>query len=197
MMTREQWLTESIMILVKEKFKPAGYKFNKIRVSVGFPYSGKKAIGEWWPPKTSTDNHASIFIHPGQGNPIDVLGVLVHELCHDACFHEDPRAGHGKVFRKCATMMGLEGKMRATVPSKELVKYLEGIVKRVGDFPHAALKPGATPPRKKQTTRMVKMECPSCAYICRAALTKIIENGPVICPCNHKPMSVEFPEDEE
>lgn len=192
-MTREEWLLKAIGILLDEKFKPLGYKFNNIRVSVGFP-STKKAIGQWWEPRATADGFSSIFIHPGQGIPSELLAILVHELCHDAC---GSKAGHGKIFKKCATAVGLEGKMRATVAGKELEKYLTSLAKRLGDFPHSALKPNAKPPTKKQTTRMVKMECGDCGFIARAAMSKILEVGAPSCACNQEPMNVEIPEDED
>lgn len=189
-MTREQWLLNAIGILEKEKFAPLGHKFNKIRVSIGFT-STKKAIGEWWKPESTVDGHSTIFIHPGQGDVVDVLQVLVHELVHDSV---GIKAGHGPTFKKLALAVGLEGKMRSTHAGEALKKYLKTIAKRIGDFPHSQLKPNAKPPTPKQTTRMVKMECGDCGYKCRAALTVILNTGAVICPCNHETMTVEVPE---
>lgn len=189
-MTREEWLLKAIAILEKEKFKPLGHKFNKIRVSVGFP-NKKKAVGQHWSPKSTEDGHASIFIHPGYGDPVDILDTLVHELVHDAVGTE---AGHGPKFKKLALSVGLEGKMRSAGAGEALKEYLKGLSKKLGDFPHSAIKQNAKPPGGKQTTRMVKMECTDCGYICRAAMSKILENGAVLCPCNQESMTVEIPE---
>lgn len=192
-MTREQWLLNAIDILGKEKFKPLDFnKFNPIRISVGFP-DKKKAIGQWWEPKSTTDGHASIFIHPGQGDPVDILAVLVHELVHDVC---GAKAGHGPIFKKLATKLGLEGKMRSTVPGKELTDYLGKLAKRLGKFPHSALKANAKAPGKTQTTRLIKMECMVCGFIARAALSKIVETGAPFCACVRQQMHVEMPDDE-
>ncbi len=187
-MTREAWLLQAIDILKVEKFVPLGHKFNNIRISVGFT-SRKKAIGQWWEPKSTADHHSSIFIHPGRGEPVDILGILVHELVHDVC---GAAAGHGPKFKKLATALGLEGKMRATEPGKELEKYLKTVAKRLGKFPHSALKQNASPV-KKQGTRMVKMECMLCGFICRAAISKIIEVGSPLCACGGGQMEVETP----
>ena len=190
-MTREAWLLKAIEKLGQEKFYPLGHKFNKIRISVGFP-SRKKAIGQWWEPKSSADKYASIFIHPGKGDPVDVLGVLVHELVHDACGAE---AGHGPKFKELALAVGLEGKMRSTEPGKDLQKYLKGLGKRLGKFPHSELKSEMNPV-KKQTTRLIKIECDDCGFLCRAALTKILEVGAPSCACNQEQMRVHLPEGE-
>ena len=64
----------------------------------------------------------------------DVVGVLVHELCHAACFarldlkpendadvwmpKKDVRRGHGKVFGEVARAMLLEGKLTQTTVRK-------------------------------------------------------------------------------
>lgn len=190
-MTREEWLLKAINILKKEKFSPLGYKFNELRVSVGFP-DKKKAIGQWWEPKATEDNHSSIFIHPGQGDPSEILGILVHELCHDAC---GAKAGHGPIFKKCALAVGLEGPMRSATPGKELNGYLKKLANRLGKFPHSALKKGAKGPNPKQTTRMIKIECGVCGFICRAAMSKILETGAPYCACSKRQMLVELPEE--
>lgn len=191
MSTRESWLLRAIEILGKEKFKPLGHKFNPIRISVGFP-SRKKAIGQWWEPKSTTDNHASIFIHPGQGDSIEILGILVHELIHDAC---GAKAGHGPQFKKLATSLGLEGKMRATTTGKELKIYLKKVADRLGKFPHSALKQNASPV-KKQTTRMVKVECQVCGFICRASVSALVDAGAPYCACSKVQMHIELPDDD-
>lgn len=188
--TREEWLLKAIAILHTEKFEPLGAKFNSIRVSVGFPDT-KKAIGQWWPPKATEDNYSSIFIHPGKGDPVEILDILVHELVHDSC---GLAAGHGPIFKKLALAVGLEGKMRSASAGKELKIYLKALAFRLGDFRHSALKKNAKPPTPKQTTRMVKMECPECGYKCRASMTVILNTGAVICPCNRESMTVEVPE---
>jgi hypothetical protein len=190
--TREEWLLGAINILGKEKFQPLGYKFNKIRVSVGFPDT-KKAVGQWWRPETTEDNHANIFIHPGTGDAVEILDILVHELCHDAC---GAKAGHGPIFKKCALAIGLEGKMRSASASKELKTYLKKLASRLGKFPHSALKKGAKGPTPKQTTRMIKMECGACGFICRASLSKILETGAPFCACSRKQMTVELPDED-
>lgn len=190
-MTREQWLLKAIEILEKEKFKPLGHPFVKTRVSVGFPDGSKKAIGQYWYPEATSDGHGNIFIHPGQGDPVDILAILVHELVHNSCGER----GHGKVFKKLATAVGLEGKMRSTNASKELAVYLKKLAKKLGKFPHSAIKKGAKGPTPKQSTRMIKMECMVCGFICRASMSKILETGAPFCACTKMQMSVELPED--
>lgn len=194
-MTREEWLLKAITLCSAQKFKPHGYSIPKLRVSVGLPYGrgSKKAIGQHWHPKASEDKVGSIFISPTIKDSVQVLATLVHELVHAAVGNE---ANHGPKFRKCALSVGLEGQMRSTCASKQLQDYFKKvIIKRIGRYPHAVLNVGDRPV-KKQTTRMIKMECSDCGYICRAALSKILASGAVICPCNDEAMKVELPDEE-
>lgn len=193
-MTREEWLNKAITKLGDGLFKTAGYKVPHVRVSVGFPFGGRgvKAIGEHWSPDASIDKKGSIFISPIKDDAVEVLAILVHEMCHAAVGNKE---GHGVVFKKCALAVGLEGKMRSTNAGPELVPKLKGLVKDLGKYPHSELRPSKGP-TKKQKTRMLKMECGACNYIVRGALTSILTHGPVICPCNDEPMLFDMPEED-
>jgi hypothetical protein len=61
---------------------------------------------------------------------------------------------------------------------------------KLGEYPHAQLNPEMRPV-KKQTTRMIKMECKvaTCGYVCRSARKWITSYGAVVCPKHGKPMS--------
>lgn len=43
---------------------------------------------------------------------------------------------------------------------------------------------------------MIKMTCERCGYIARASRKLILNQGPVLCPCNQEPMSFEIPDEE-
>jgi two-component system chemotaxis response regulator CheY len=73
------------------------------------------------------------------------------------------KAKHGKVFRKCAVGIGLQGKMTSTEGSEEFLTEAKEWVKLLGEYPHAILNPGGRP-TNKQTTRMVKCQCEECGY---------------------------------
>lgn len=183
--------------MAAHRFKPKGYKVPKIRVSVGLPYGrgSKKAIGQHWHPHASDDKVGSIFISPTINDTEEVLATLIHEVAHGVVGNE---AKHGPKFRKCAIDIGLTGKMTSTVAGDELKKYFKTVlIKKIGVYPHSRLNIEEGRPTKKQTTRMVKMFCPKCEYIARAALTRILDSGPTICPCNNKAMQVEMPEEDQ
>lgn len=184
-MNRETWLQIAAEHMIQKCFIPVGVDVPKFRVSVGFPGGGspKKRIGEHWHPRASDDKISQIFISPILKTSISHLETLMHEIVH-ACV---PDAGHGKPFKLIALKVGLTGKMRATTSTPELTERLNVIIGVLGEIPHSGLN---LSDRKKQTTRMVKMQCPACEYIVRAARKTIEEKGLVICPCNNQHMEL-------
>jgi hypothetical protein len=89
------------------------------------------------------------------------------------------RNGHKGPFRKIAKKMGLEGKMTATHPGAELAEHLNALCVKIGPYPHASLDRSQA---KKQSTRMLKLECAGCGYTVRTT-AKWIEAGMPTCPC--------------
>ena len=180
-MTREEWLTRAVELMRDGMFKRCGETVPAVRVSVGFPGGGsaRKRIGECWNPQASADGLSQVFINPVLSDGVRVLDVLAHELIHAIV----PAAGHKAPFKRIATAIGLTGPMRATEAGPELKAELDTLILNLGEYPHAAL---SLSDRKKQTTRMVKMECPSCGFICRASQTAIEGSGLPTCGCGER-----------
>jgi len=193
---RETWLAAAVKVATP-LFETHGYKVPAVRVACGWPSKGalaakKRRIGECWPPDASTDGLSQIFVSPFLACPIEILGTLVHEVVH-AVVGNDKK--HGKVFGKCARLVGLEGKLTATVASPELIAtFVEKWLPELGEFPHAKLDLLKSPV-KKQTTRMVKCECGECGYVCRTT-KKWLEIGPPHCPV-HGAMKIEESDDTD
>lgn len=165
--TREEWLarfTEAARPLFKKYGAPLP---KKVRCSVGFPSKGVRSstIGECWSPDQTKDGVSEIFIRPSlQDDSSRIADVLVHELCHAAL---PWGTGHGKAFKLLATSLGLTGKMTATVAGPAFHEWATPIIKELGKFPGAALGGHLEGGKKKQTTRMIKLECDSCDWMCR------------------------------
>ena len=70
-------------------------------------------MGELWHASTSDDGSFELFIRADIFDPVEVLGVLVHELIH-AVLPID--AGHGKRYKDAALKLGLQGKMAHAMP---------------------------------------------------------------------------------
>lgn len=195
---RESWL-EAAVEKMKPHFKNVGYDVPAIRVSCGWPSSGglaerKRTIGQCWAKEAASDGKCQIFISPWLENSgeIGVLPTLVHEVVHAVVGIKE---AHNKVFKKCALAVGLEGKMTSTHAGEALMKLCMEWTEALGEYPHAKLDPKQRP-TKKQTTRMVKMECDECGYVCRASRKWITEKGPVSCP-EHGEMNYEPFGDED
>ena len=180
--TREQWLNKVAELLKKTVFKRAGYDLGLIRyrIGCGLPngvraFGNRRTIGQCWTHSVSADKTHEIFISPTVDDSLQVAHTLAHELCHAVVGVDH---GHDKVFRKCAKAIGLAGKMTATEPTEVFAKFLKAKLKKLGAYPHQKMD---VTKRKKQTTRMIKLECPCCGYTVRASGTWILIGLPK-CP---------------
>lgn len=178
--SREQYLTAAMGIMSEWFDKPFP---GNVRVACGWPSKSalakkKRRIGEAWSSECSTDKHFELFISPLLSGPTDVLSTLLHEMVHA---HVGLECGHKKPFKVCATALGLEGKMTAAVPSEQLTKRLNALSATLGVYPHASLDSKMTNGDKKQSTRMLKLECSCCGYVVRTT-QKWLDIGLPMCP---------------
>jgi len=105
------------------------------------------------------------------------LDVLVHEAVHAV---DDCQSGHKEAFKRTALAVGLEGKMTATHAGDKLKAELERIIKVLPPLTHGALDLST---RKKQPTRLVKLECDNCGMIIRTTAKWIEQTGNPDCAC--------------
>lgn len=182
-LTREQWLN-AFADSARPTFKAQGFPLpDKLRISVGFTSRGAKSktIGQCWSSTASADQHFEIFIHPGyQSDGNFMADILTHELCHAAT----PGAQHGPIFKRCATRMGLVGKMRsAGFPDKTPPEWAQAILDVLGAFPAADLTGGKVEGGpKKQKSRLVRAECMDCQLVFRITAKYIVEREELRCP---------------
>jgi hypothetical protein len=171
---RESWLNAASVMLQHEIFPDAGvdavsWEQRRYRVACGFPIgyrgsrTGKITLGQAFDPSISADGTFEVFINPILDNPLDVLGVLAHELGH---VWAGIQCGHRGEFARFARAIGLQGPMTATVPNAELRVKLQRIVDMLGSYPHAKIDPNS---RKKQGTRLLKLQCDSCGWTARVS----------------------------
>lgn len=186
--TREQWLLAAINQL-RPYFKAHGYIIpKKVKVSCGWTKSRKTATGETWSPNASKGKFHEIFISPECDN-VDViskdgvLSILVHELIHVVIGLKE---GHKKLFKQTCKKLGLEGKATESTAGHSLCLFFKEIIKEIGQFPHRALIPSKSG-IKKQTTRLLKLQCPNCDYIIRVTRKHLDEKGSPLCPVHKKP----------
>ena len=192
---RETWLNLMIDKSVP-LFDEAGFKISdireKLKVSCSFIQGSrgsklKNAIGVHYNPSVSADGFHEMMIQPSISDSVQAVGVLIHEMVHSIQTHlyHDKNGflnvkPHGKEFRKIALAVGLEGKMTATTESPKLKAIIQKWIDELGEYPHAKMTLNDS--RKKQTTRMIKLECRQCGFICRASGGAIIKYGyPMHC----------------
>ena len=205
--TRESWL-RSAMLMLAPMFDQAGHPLpDTRRAAIGFTSKGGKGncVGECWHSAASSDAHFEIFIRPDKADPVEVLGILAHELVHAAV---PIGSGHGPVYKNVALKIGLEGKMRHAMPGMHLQEKLIAMAADLGPFPHASidLQWRESAPRKKQKTNMLKAWCAGglngegeeegCEYVVR--LTRLhAEKGAPLCGVHKTEMRIEWPEPED
>jgi hypothetical protein len=185
-MNREAWLNR-IASELAEDFSKKGHTLPaKLEISVGFPSRGatsrnNQVIGQCWNGATK-DGTTAIFVSPVIKAGVRAADVLVHELCHSVL---PLGTGHKAPFAKLATEMGLEGKPTHTTAGKELTKRLNALIKKLGPYPHSGLI--VVGREKKQTTRLLKVSCPTCDYTVRVTRSWL-DIGLPICPVDSEEM---------
>lgn len=185
---REAWLTAAVEAF-RPWFKSYGVPLPKhTHVSVSFPSTRalsvrKRRIGECWSATASEDGKCHVMISPLLKEGVQVLDVLLHELIHVVL----PGHGHDATFAIMAKDFGLEGVPTATVAGPHLLIELRRLNKRLGKYPHGAIKV-AWLIKNKQTTRMLKVVCEDCGYIARVSSFWIESAGPPKCPSGHGSM---------
>jgi hypothetical protein len=190
---REAWL-HAVTEQLRPIFASHGATIpENIRLSCGFPSVGAFAakhqrLGECWSGAASKDGAVEIMISPVLDDPMRVAGVLAHELVHATGRH-----GHKGSFATLAKAIGLEGKMTATTEGEAFKRAVAPILEAVGPYPHAELSKTA---RKKQGTRLLKLQCPTCSCTVRITRKWLDEVGAPDCPThgNNMKESQERPE---
>jgi hypothetical protein len=177
--TREEWLSVFVKYM-RPVFTAAGSPLpERIRISCAFPVRTTKAIGQILSHRLSADRTREIFISPVLSDAARVCDVVIHELVHAAL---PEKCGHGKEFRRLALKLGLTGKMTATIAGDRLRAWLENIIPVfLGPYPHS--KVASLDVGRKQTTRLIKLQCPVCEVIIRTTRQWLAETGAPICAC--------------
>ena len=196
---REEYLKlakQELAIIFK---KEAGVKIpRKVKVSCGFPITSPRpttkgqAVGECHSTTVSSGGYSELFISPVKSDSLEVLGILAHELIHAS---DDNKSKHRGYFRKTALAIGLTGKMTATTIGDELKPKVKAIIKKLGKYPHAAIDISG---RKKQSTRLIKVECIKCDTTWRCSRSAIesatLDRTDMVCfACGQTGLEINLP----
>lgn len=191
-------------------FAERGYPLPaSIVAKIAFPSKGQrgKARGEHFAPTMGADQQThTIFIHPGETDPVMILNIFTHELCHaaqyvaartraDAATDEKKAAqamrqagGHGKLWKEVAAALDLEKRegWKHEMGGDAWKAWAAPLLEAVGPMPHNPLA-DAVRAQKKQGTRMLKLEHEECldgeSTTWRMAGSRIAGLRQVRCPC--------------
>jgi hypothetical protein len=194
--TRESWL-EAFVQFWSSHSENLGYKLPAVRISCGFPSRGglstkKPRIGECWDWSVSAQGFHEIFINPVVSAPIEVLGVVIHELGHAAVGVKEK---HGKKFGDYCKAVGLIGKPAQTAVGPELEHFLQANLERLGEYPHSKLDPTKLEKDQKAAKgRFLKAQCPDCGYTIRTTKVWLLRGLPTCC-CGVKMNGPDFDAD--
>ena len=178
--TREAWFKAAAVAIEARVFKPAGYELPRVRIGCGWPTGNRaKAIGQCFGAESSDDKTYEIFISPKSYDPLVILGTITHELSHTIA---GVKAAHKKPFIKIMRAIGMLAPFTQSVVSDDLRPVLDGIVTKLGPYPHAAL--GIKKKDGQKGSRLLKVECPRCGYVARVTRKWIEEVGPPVCPAD-------------
>lgn len=181
-MNRELWLIRAKTLLEEQYFsKPSKRLPVKLSISCGIPKGSAKAIGQCWDPRVAADGTTHVFVCPSLDRPIEVLGVLLHELIH-ACV--GLKEGHGGQFARMARDVGLRGKLTATIveDGTELHKSLQKILDALGPYPHKALNKHGTGKKKPVRKRLRLVSTTDDTYSVSLLADLVDEHGPPTDP---------------
>lgn len=177
-MNREEWLNK-VIDRMRDIFGSRGYIIPmKIKISCGFPYNKKKAIGQCWSRKCSKDGYTEIFISPFLERMDEILPVVVHELIHAAIGVEFK---HGPEFKDAMHCLGLTGRSTTCTPGEDFFEIFD--LKDLPPYPHSGLtQEDVDPKEEKDSCRQLKAVCPGCGYVIRVS-KKWASIGLPTCPC--------------
>lgn len=184
---REAWLIDA----AKAMMPWFDCEVPPFRVSVG-PLSARTA-GECWAAEATSDGIAQIFVTASRGedDTVNVLGTLLHEMCHAIAGHE---AGHRRGFIDVAKPLGFISKWTSSSNrTAELSGRLEALAEQLGRFPTGSLQGlvAADAPKKQVGSRMLKVICGTNPdYKVRTTRKMLEEYGYPSCPCHGDEMEL-------
>lgn len=191
-LNREGWLTELAKMLEPHY---RGFELGDYRVTCGWPSTKglgtrSRTIGECWDKSASPAGRSEIFISPVLQDPVEVGGVLCHEMAHIAAGH---KAGHGPKYKRVCRHVGLfKGKPTQAMPGDQLEADIRSKVLKLGAYPHRAISPRGKELKVKPGP--VTLECGKCGCKCSMTLKWHETSGSPTCGCGH-PMTIKSKED--
>lgn len=138
----EVWLNEAVELL-RPHFAEAGYEIPPVHVSVGFstdgykPSARKNTFAVCHAKCMNVDGINDIYISPLIYEPVEVLGILVHELVHAV---DDCQSGHGETFKKITKALKCGDNLSVSLSEfRETVERHRAIADKLGRYPRSGV----------------------------------------------------------
>jgi hypothetical protein len=173
-MNRETWLKQ----LADRAIPYIAGRFNyteeevAVRLSCGFPATQgkrKKVTASLIPPTNSDEFNAEIFVTPEIDTVEEVARAVLPLLV--AVVIGDYK--QGTAYRNACHALYLN------TDGERLPSWALNILEHLPHYPHASV---TLPEVKKQTTRLLKVECVPCNYIARVSRATLDRLGTPVCP---------------
>ena len=181
-LNREGWLTE--VAKACERFF-VGYEFPRYRVTCGWPMAsgrpngGVYRVGECHGAKSSKGGVFEIFISPTTADPLEVTGIVMHEMAHVLAGME---AKHGPKFvRVCNHAHLTKGAATQRGPGRQLEGWLKELLKPLPPYPHDALVPVGKSVIKPSGS--VTLRCSECGFRATTSIKWLDGSGYPTCGC--------------
>jgi len=178
--TTQEWINRIVLWTITT-LEQAGVSNPDLHlvVSPGFTSGGSrktKVLGQCYSPECAADGKTNhVFLNPRMNDNIVIIGAIIHEVIH-AVIGIDKK--HGAAFKSAMAICNLTGKATSTKLNEAGLEWAKKIITRYGDYPRPSFTGAAI---KKQTTNLIKAQCPSCGYIIRLT-NKWIEFAHPQCP---------------
>jgi hypothetical protein len=170
---------------VQPIYKLKGYSLPRHRLTCSWPakravsMKGRR-IGECHAPTMSKDGTTEIYISPLVHEPLEVSGVVCHELIHAAVGVE---AQHkGKFVAACKNLGLTKNKPTSAMPGDRLNDQLKKIIEKLGPYPHAGVELVAREV-KRSSSGGIKLVCDACGCNFRLSPKWLGESGIPTCGC--------------
>lgn len=180
---RDAWLNQ-VAWLLRTRFLEAGRALpSRFRVveARGPANDERRCEGAW---TIEEDGGVLVVAHVPRAGSERAAAALVHTLAH-AALADDGR--HGPEFHALARALDVRGGA-AIEAGPRLARALGAVLEEAGPLPER-LGSVATRGRKKQSVRMLKVECATCGLVARMTRKWLESCGVVHCP-SHGPMVV-------
>lgn len=132
---RQRWLARALTELRSYTASMGLILPTRLAVRVGRPQviEGLPARGECWSAVSAPEGMPTIVISDLLTDPVEILGVLLHELIHSV---DEQNTGHGDWFKSWSEHLGLVGLTSTTVGQK-LYPRLKQLADSLGAYPES------------------------------------------------------------